>query len=102
MDEVTVQIEGPDVRFVADGTVLDPDEGMARLFGRFELVGRLPAVGSPGPEVLMYRPPSSRHRSCLSELPARMWLRVQPHLWLTHDGDHLLLAPTGASFALGA
>ena len=99
---MTVQVEATDVRFLAGGVPIDPSEGVARMFGRFELIGRLPAVRSPGPEVLMYRPPTSRDRTRLAELPARIWLRVQPRLWLTHDGDHLLLAPSDSLPALGA
>lgn len=73
---------------------LDPSEGMAALFGNFELAGRLPAVRAPGDEVLMYRAPGRKGRGSLEAFPAHVWLRVDEHLWLSHDGEHLLLVPT--------
>lgn len=73
---------------------LDPSEGMAALFGTFRLVGRLPAVHAPGGEVLMYRSPNRRSRESLDAFPAHVWLQVDVNLWLTHDGEHLLLVPT--------
>lgn len=73
---------------------LDPSEGMATLFGNFELVGLLPAVRAPGDEVLMYRAPGRKGRGSLEAFPAHVWLRVDENLWLSHDGENLLLAPT--------
>ncbi len=73
---------------------LDPVEGMAALFGRFLLVGRLPAVRAPGSEVLMYRAPRRKERANLNAFPANVWLQVDTSLWLSHDGEHLLLVPT--------
>jgi hypothetical protein len=67
---------------------------MAALFGNFRLVGRLPALHGPGEEVLMYRPPNRRSRENLDVFPAHVWLQVDINLWLTHDGEHLLLVPT--------
>jgi hypothetical protein len=73
---------------------LDPVEGMTRLFGQFDLLGSLPSLRAPSSEVLVYRPPNWRHRSRLKAFPQGVWLEVNPDLWLTHDGEHLLLAPT--------
>lgn len=72
---------------------LDPAEGMAALFGNFRLVGRLPAVQAPGREVLMYRAPG-KARAHLEAFPAHVWLHADTNLWLSHDGEHLLLVPT--------
>jgi len=73
---------------------LDPTEGMAALFGDFHLVGRLPAVRAPGREVLLYGAPGRKARACLEAFPAHVWLQVDTTLWLSHDGEHLLLVPT--------
>ena len=73
---------------------LDPAEGMAALFGDFHLVGRLPAVRAPGREALMYRAPGRKTRAHLDAFPPHIWLQVDASLWLSHDGDHLLLIPT--------
>ena len=71
---------------------LDPAEGMARLFGQFDLLGAVPAVRAPAMEVLVYRPPNRRARRALSVFPSGLWLEAHPGLWVTHDGDNLLLA----------
>ncbi len=101
-DHQPKQIEGLDVAACEDcgliewaegGAELEPAEGFARLFGRFELIDRLPALRAPGPEVLVYRPPSGRARSLLSVFPAHAWLQIDDRLWMTHNGDQLLLAP---------
>ncbi len=76
------------------GRRLDPAEGMARLFGRFDLRGRLPAIQAPGPEALMYEPPDRRSRSHLDAFPSAVWLEVDTDLWMSHDGERLLLVPT--------
>ncbi len=73
---------------------IDPAEAMAVLFGSFEMVGPLDALGAPAPRVLAYRPPSGRKRSNLDAIPRRVWLKAGPHLWMSHDGETLLLAPT--------
>lgn len=73
---------------------LDPDEGITAVFGSFEMVGRLDALGGPSPQVIAYRPPSGRKRANLDAFPRRVWLRASPDLWLSHDGETLLLAPT--------
>ncbi|HKZ29689.1 MAG TPA: hypothetical protein VJ482_08630 [Acidimicrobiia bacterium] len=73
---------------------LDPTEGMAKLFGNFSLVGRLPAVRAPGQEVLLYRAPGREAWANLDAFPPHVWLQVDANLWLSHDGEHLLLVPT--------
>jgi hypothetical protein len=67
---------------------------MAALFGNFRLVARLPAVHAPGQEVLTYRAPGRKTRAYLDAFPAHVWLQVDTNLWLSHDGEHLLLVPT--------
>ena len=79
--------------FSAAGPI-DPAEAMAALFGSYELVGSLDALGAPSPEVLVYRPPSARKRVGLTAFPEKVWLKTGPHLWMSHDGEVLLLAPT--------
>jgi hypothetical protein len=77
----------------ADGAgEIDAAEGMAALFGAFQLIGPLDALGSPAPEVLVYRAPSPRKKKNLLAFPAHVWVKAAPDLWLTHDKEHLLLA----------
>jgi hypothetical protein len=71
---------------------IDPSEGMAALFGSFQFVGSLDAIGSPAPEILVYESPSARKRRNLLAFPAHVWVKAGPDLWLTHDGENLLLA----------
>jgi hypothetical protein len=73
---------------------MDPAEAMAALFGSFDLIGSIDALGAPSPEVLVYAPPSARKRRHLDVLPRRVWLEAAPHLWMSTDGDSLLLAVT--------
>lgn len=82
------------IEWWGQGRPLDPAEGLARLFGEFDLVDRIPAVHAPAPEILVYRPPQRRARSRLGVFPELVWLEAAPDLWLSHDGTHLLLAPT--------
>lgn len=79
--------------FSKDGPV-DPAEAMAALFGSYDLLGPLDALCAPSPEILVYAPPSSAKRRHLDSLPRRVWLRAGQHLWLSTDGETLLLAPT--------
>lgn len=74
-----------------DGEI-DPSEGIAALFGAYELIGTLDSVGSPAPEVLVYAPPSPRRRRSLVPFPRHEWVKAAPDLWLTHDGENLVLA----------
>jgi hypothetical protein len=83
----SVEWHGPD-------RVLDPAEGMAAVFGEYRLIGSLPAIRAPEREVLMYAAPNRRARSHLAAFPANTWMQADDHLWMSHDGFHLLLAPT--------
>lgn len=82
------------VEWLGTTRLLDPSEGMAALFGDFRLVGRLAAVRAPGQDALMYRAPSRTARDHLDAFPPHVWLMVDTNLWLSHDGEHLLLVPT--------
>ncbi len=73
---------------------IDSAEAIAALFGNYDLVGPLDALGAPAPQVLVYAPPSNRKRKNLDALPKRVWLKSGPHLWMSHDGEMLLLATT--------
>lgn len=91
--EVVACADCGEVAWFRDGRWLDPAEGMAALFGEYDLVGRLEALSAPAAEVLLYRPPSKRWRSHLEAFPKHVWLEASPDLFLSHDGEHLLLAP---------
>jgi hypothetical protein len=65
---------------------------MAYLFGSYDLVGHLESLGGPTSRVLAYAPPNARKRKNLDALPKNVWLSVGPRLWLSHDGELLLLA----------
>jgi hypothetical protein len=100
--QITVTVAGVDVASCAEcgsvawyraGEELDPAEGMAELFGQYDLVGRLDSLSAPAPEVLLYRPPNRRWRANLEAFPKRAWLEAAPDLWLSRDEEHLLLAP---------
>ncbi len=80
------------VDWLSDQGYLDPAEGLAYLFGTYDLVGHLEALAAPAPSVLAYAPPSARKRRNLDCLPKHVWLEVGPDLWLSHDGQTLLLA----------
>lgn len=73
---------------------MDHAEAMTAVFGNFEMVGQLDALGAPAARVIVYRPPSGRKRSYLDAFPRRTWLLAGPDLWMSHDGENLLLAPT--------
>jgi hypothetical protein len=68
--------------------------GMAQLLGAFTAQGHLPTLRGPAPEAIVYRPPTRAARRYLDVFPRRAWLEIQPGLWMSHDGEHLLLAPT--------
>ncbi len=80
------------VEWFSDAGPVDPAEAMAHLFGSYDLIGPLDALGSPAPTVLAYSPPSARKRKNLDALPEKVWLKAGPNLWLSHDGNVLLLA----------
>lgn len=77
----------------SDGPV-DHAEAMAALYGSYDLVGSMEALGAPSSEVLVYVPPSPRRRRNLDALPRRAWLKAAPQLWMSTDGEVLLLATT--------
>lgn len=79
--------------------ILDATEGVARLFGEFELIGTLKGVGAPSPLVLTYRAPTAAARASMSVFPPHEWIRVHAGLWLSHDETTLLLAPTDRAIA---
>ena len=82
------------VDWFSDQGPLDPAEALAALFGSYDLLGSMDALGSPSPQVLAYVPPSAGKRKNLDALPRRVWLQAGPYLWMSHDGEVLLLAPT--------
>lgn len=69
---------------------IDPAEGMAALFGSYDLIGPMPAVGAPTDDVLAYRPSRGR-RGALDVLPRGAWMRATSDIWLATDGLVLLL-----------
>ena len=77
--------------FGPHGGMIDPAEGVAALYGTYDLIGPMPAVGAPAASVLAYRPPRGR-KAALDLLPMASWLRLAPDLWVATDGDVLLLA----------
>ncbi len=80
------------VDWFSDSGPIDPAEGLAALFGSYDLIGHLDALRAPSPTVLAYAPPSPRKRKNLTAIPPKSWLKVAPDLWLSHDGETLLLA----------
>jgi hypothetical protein len=82
------------IEWFSNAGPIDSDEAIAALFGNYDLVGPLDALGAPTPQVLVYAPPSNRKRKNLDALPKRVWLKAGPHLWMSHDGETLLLATT--------
>lgn len=92
--EVAVCVHCARVDWFRKGAPLDPAEGMAALFGDYRLVGRLPGLRSPGVEVLVYRVPLRMRARVLDPFPRGVWLQADEALWLSHDGENLLLSPT--------
>ena len=93
---VSACAECGEVSWLSDAGPIDPAEGLAWLFGSYDLVAHLDALGAPAPTVLAYNAPSARKRNNLNALPKHVWLRVAPGLWLSHDGEILLLATNQA------
>ena len=73
---------------------IDHSEAIADLFGSYDLIGPLDALAAPAPQVLAYAPPNGKKRKNLAALPEYTWLKAGPRLWLSHDGEVLLLATT--------
>lgn len=82
------------VEWMSDRGPVDHAEAMAAIFGSYDLVGTMDALGAPSPEVLVYSPPTSKKRRNLDALPTKAWLKAGPHLWMSTDGEVLLLATT--------
>jgi hypothetical protein len=82
------------VEWFSDEGPVDSAEAMAALFGSYDLIGPIEALGAPSAEVLIYAPPSSQKRRNLRALPRRVWLKSGPQLWMSTDGEVLLLATT--------
>ncbi len=83
--------ECAEVDWFSDAGPVDHAEAIAALFGSYDLLGPLDALAAPAPFVLAYAPPSGRKRKHLEALPRRAWLKAGPQLWMSHDGDVLLL-----------
>jgi hypothetical protein len=81
-----------DVSFADAGGIVAPRMGIGRLFGQYDLVASLPALGAPARTVLLYRPPTATARRALAAFPAHVWLEGDEGLWISHDGEHLLIA----------
>lgn len=79
------------LEFFGAGGLLDPAEGVAALFGNYDLVGPMAAVGAPARRVLVYRPPMGR-KGALGVLPEGVWLRAGADLWIASDRRTLMLA----------
>jgi len=100
MREVTREIEiaacasCATIDWFRNGVSISPMDGMADVFGMFDLVATLPAVSAPGREVMLYKAPRGASRGLLDALPARTWLEAAPGLAISHDGRHLLVSPT--------
>lgn len=82
------------IEWFGAGGAVDPAEAIAALFGSYDLIGPIEAISAPTSRVLAYQPPNSRRRGNLRALPKGVWLKAGPHLWMSHDGEVLLLAPT--------
>lgn len=93
---VTACGECAQVQWFSKTGPIDSAEGMAALFGNYELVGSFDALAAPTPQVLVYQAPSASWRAHLRAFPVRVWLKAGPHLWMSHDGLTLLLAPTNS------
>lgn len=83
-----------EVDWFEEGAPVTADVALAGLFGDYDLIDRLPVVSAPAPEVLVYRPPRRGRRRNLAAFPPHHWFRASPSLWLSHDGELLMLAPT--------
>ncbi len=82
------------VEWFLDGRPADPAEGMAALFGDFDLAGRVPALAGPAPSALVYTPGGRSPRRWADAFAPGRWWRVADDLWLCHDGSVVLLCPT--------
>jgi len=79
-----------EVAWFERGKAIPANSGMARLFGDFVLVSRLPALG-PSTDALIYKPPRESDRDRFKPFAPRIWFRVNDGLWLSHDTRLLML-----------
>jgi len=82
------------IDWLGESGPIDHAEAIAAVFGSFDLIGSIDALAAPAAKVLAYAPPDRAKRRHLDALPLFTWLKAGPHLWLSHDGEHLLLATT--------
>lgn len=73
--------------------LVDATVAMARVFGAFDLVETLPAIGAPGPLTSVYEASTRRERSWLLSLPRHRFLEAMPGVWISRDDSHLLITP---------
>lgn len=73
--------------------LLDPAEALAVLFGSFDLRASIPGLDAPGEAVLVYQPDTRRGKYAMRSLPQHRWVQAAPRLWLTHDGERMLMSP---------
>ena len=83
-----------DVEWFVEGRPADPAEGLAALFGDFDLAARVPTVAGPAATALAYTPGRRSPRRWADAFTPGRWWRVDETLWLCHDGSVLLLCPT--------
>lgn len=83
-----------DVNWFEEGRPIEAEAGMAGVFGNYDLVGSVRGVRAPADHILVYRPPSMRHRRALDAFHPHVWFQAGPRIWLCHDTEHLMLAPT--------
>lgn len=86
------------IEWFRSGRRIDAFDGMADVFGAFDLVTTLPGVSAPGREVMLYKAPRSASRAFLDALPRRTWLEAAPGVAISHDGKHLLVSPIEPAF----
>lgn len=72
-----------------EGRRHDAWEATRATFGQAPVLSRLPAVGAPGPEVLVCRAPAGVR---LAWMPERVWLESAPELYVARDGRRFLIA----------
>lgn len=72
-----------------EGNTIDAWDGATTSFGHSTILERLPAVGAPGPEVVVCRPPVGTR---LAWLPARRWFEAAPQLFVAREGRRLLIS----------
>jgi hypothetical protein len=82
----------PDCRAVTwwlNGAEIECWDGAMLGFGRAVVLEKLAAVGAPGDEVLICRPPAGTR---LAWLPTRRWVEAAPQLFVAREGRRLLMS----------